>query len=281
MSGINTSLDYASLFNFSGTTTTTDSLLNTLYNFSATVTPTSALQSLQSAEANETQDVAQEAQQPSVQRDIATFTQAVQSATSVQQLLSNPTVLKVLLTANGLSDQVNYTALAQQALMSNPNDSNSLANTLSNTAWATAAKTYDFYDNGLSNIQQSSTIASIANAYAQQSWYNSLNATTPGLSNALIFRATAATDATSVDAILGNSVLRSVVTTALGLPEEIALQPLEAQETAITSRMDITQLQNPTFVDQFLQKYMIAEATSASSSTTSSDIFSTIASLTA
>lgn len=281
MSGINTSIDYSSLFASTSGTSTTSTLLNTLYNYSATATPTSSLEALQNAETNETKDVALEAKDSTVARDIATFTKAVQSATSVTQLLSNPTVLKVLLTANGLSDQTSYTALAQKTLMSNPNDSSSLANTLSNTSWATATKAYDFYDNGLSNIQQSATIASITNAYTEAVWRNSLDATTPGLSNALTFRSTVATQGTTVDAILGNSALRDVVTTALGLPLELAIQPLNEQEKAITSRLDITKFQDPKYVDQFIQQYLIAKATNASSSTTSSDIFSTITSLTA
>ncbi len=280
MSGINSSINYISLFNVSSGST--DPLLNTLYNFAATNTPSGALNALQNAETNETKDVALEAQQPSIARDVANFTKAVQGAASVKQLLSNPTVLKVLLTANGLSDQISYTALAQKALMSNPSNSSSLANTLSNTNWASAAKAYNFYGNGLSNIQLPSTIASITSAYTETMWRQSLDATTPGLSNALTFR-TSASAATSVMAILGNSVLRDVVTTALGLPLEIALQPIEAQEKAISTQFDVTKLQDQKFVDKFIQQYLVAKATTASTtaSTTPTDPMSLISSLTA
>ena len=47
--------------------------------------------------------------------------------------------------------------------------------------------------------------------------------------------------------------LRTVVTTALGIPLQIAFQPLEAQERAITSQLDISQLQDPKFVETFAQ----------------------------
>ena len=265
MSGIISSINYASLFNTSSASTS--SLLNTLYNFSSTATPTSAINALQNAETNETKDVALEAKQPAIVRDIATFTQAVKSATSVKQLLSNPTVLKVILTANGLSDQIPYTALAQKALMSDPSNSSSLANQLSNTNWASATKAYNFFSNGLSKIQQPATIASITNAYTETMWRQSLDASTPGLSNALTFRASASA-ATSTLQILGNSVLRDVVTTALGLPLEIALQPIEAQQKAISTQLDITKLQDPKFVDQFIQKYILAKVAAAASAAT-------------
>jgi hypothetical protein len=56
------------------------------------------------------------------------------------------------------------------------------------------------------------------------------------------------------------------VTTALGLPLEIAVQPLEAQEKAITSQLDISQFKSPKFVEQFIQRYLVAEAANATSS---------------
>jgi len=70
----------------------------------------------------------------------------------------------------------------------------------------------------------------VTNAYAEVTWRNSLDAATPGLSNALTFRSEAST-ITSVDQILGDPVMRTVVTTALGVPEEIAFQDLTAQRT--------------------------------------------------
>ncbi|HEY6433742.1 MAG TPA: DUF1217 domain-containing protein [Acetobacteraceae bacterium] len=220
---------------------------------------------LDNAEQNETQEVKATAEQPAVARDIAAFAKAVQTATSPQQLLDNPTAMKVLLTANGLGDQLNYTALAQKALLSNVNDPKSLANTLSNTQWKSVAQTYDFANKGLSIIQNAKVISTITNAYAEVTWRQSLDASTPGLSNALTFRAEAGS-VTKVDQILGDPILRTVVTTALGIPEQIAFQPLEAQEKAITNRLDISKLQNPQFVETFAQRYLITMAGSSSAS---------------
>jgi hypothetical protein len=215
------------------------------------------VQALQTAQRNQTQDVAMTAAQPAVARDIAAFTSAVQSATSPAQLLANPTVMNVLLTASGMSDQIGYTALATQALLSNSADPNALVNQLSDTRWLTVNQTYNFATQGLSVIQTPSVIATITNGYAEQTWLQSLNTATPGLSNALTFLSQAS-GITSVDQILGNSVLRSVVTTALGIPIQIALQDLNAQQQAITSQLDITQFQDPKFVQSFADRYLIA-----------------------
>ncbi|MBW4090801.1 MAG: DUF1217 domain-containing protein [Proteobacteria bacterium] len=254
----------------SGSSGTTASLLGAIYNTGTTgvsLGSQNPITALTNAETNQTQDIKATAAEPAVQRAITAFTKAVQTATSPQQLLSNPAVMQVLMTANGLADQIPYTALAQKTLLSNVNTPTSLANQLTDTRWKPVVQTYDFANKGLSVIQNPSVISTITNAYAEITWRNSLNAATPGLSNALTFVANAKT-ATQVDQILGDPTLRSVVTTTLGIPLQIAFQPLEAQQKAITSQLDITKLQDPKFVQQFAQRYLIAMAKSASTSST-------------
>ena len=271
----------SALFNTgSGSQSAADGLLQILYGGGAqqgvNTDPSQSLQALSQAQANQTQDIRATAQQPAVQRAITQFTAAVKSATSVQQLLSNPNFLQVFLTANGLGDQIQYTALSQKALMSNPSDSSSLANQLANTSWQSVVKTYDFADKGLSVIQQPQVLSTIANAYAEVTWRQSLDATTPGLSDALTFRQEAS-GITSINQILGDPVLRTVVTTALGIPEQIAFQPLEAQEKAISSQLDISKFNDPHFVETFTQRYLIAAAQQASTNSGSTQDLASLA----
>lgn len=244
-------------------TTGTDAastLLSTLYGQSGSGTSSAAdsLAALRGAETNSAKEIAAQAKDPAVSRDVVAFRAAVANATDAKSLLGNAGFMKVFLTANGLSDQIAYPALAQKALMSDPSDTSSLASKLSDTRWKTLSKTYDFAS-GLGNLKKSGVLDTLASGYAEVTWRQSLDDATPGLSNALTFRAQASS-ITGVDQILGDSVLRNVVTTALGLPLEIALQPLEAQEKAITSRLDLSKLQDSKFVEGFTQKYLIASA---------------------
>jgi hypothetical protein len=252
---------------------TSNNLLTTIYstsNGTATVS-SDPLGALAQAEANSAKDIAQTEAQPQVARDIATFRAAVASAKTPQALLQNPTVLKVLLTANGLGDQTAYTALAQKALLSDTSDTSSLADQLPNTAWKAAASTFDFAKSGLSVIQDPSVLDTLASGYAEVLWRQSLDTTTPGLSNALTFRADAST-ITSADQILADSSLRSVVLTALGIPATIAFQDISAQENAITTRLDISQFKDPKFVEQFAQRYLIQNnITNSDGSTTATN----------
>ena len=269
-----------SLFQTSGYTT--DPLLAALYGGGAgsagVASGIDPVTALNNAAKNETTQVAAVEKQPQVARDIAAFQAAVAGAKTPAALLANPAALKVLLTANGLGDQVGYTALAQKALLSDTSKTGSLASTLSDPQWLATAQTFDFANKGLSVLKNPAVLASVVNGYAEVTWRQGLDAATPGLSNALDFRARAST-ITSVDQILGDPTFRAVVTTALNIPEQIAFQPLEAQEKAVSSQVDISKFKNQAFVDQFTQRYLVASSTAASSSGGSSSGGSSITSL--
>lgn len=234
------------------------------------------VQALATAERTQPQAVKATAAQPAVQHTVAAFTAAVNSAKSVKQLLSNPAVMNVLLTAHGMSDQIGYTALATKALTSNPVDPMALVNRLTDTRWKTLAQTYNFAGGGLKAIQNPKTIAAIAQSYAQATWQAGQDSMTPGLSNALAFKAKAP-KITTVDQILGDKALRTVVTTALGIPAQIAFQTLGAQENAISSRIDIKKFQDPKFVETFAQRYLVANAADPTSTSSSTPGLTTLA----
>jgi len=272
-----TSINVASLFPASASAgTAAAQILQALYGSGSSATSGTGdgnpITALQEAQANQTTDIAKEAKTPTVQLAIQAFTKAVNSATSIKSLLSNPDFLKVFLTANGLGSETGYTALAQQALLSNPSDSSSLANKLvtTNSAWLSTVQTYDFAKNGLAAVQNAKVIATISNGYAEVQWRESLDQQTPGLSNALYFLANASS-LTTPDQILGNSVARTVVSTAFGIPEQIAYQPLQAQEQAISSHVDFSKLSDPHYVQSITDQYLVQlqAGSSASASDTS------------
>lgn len=215
------------------------------------------LTDLRLAQRNQTAEVARTAKDPVVARDIATFKKAVAEAGSIDAALGNPAVLKVLLTANNLGAQVPYAGLAKRVLLSDPADPAGLARKIGNAAWLNAAKTYDFKKNGLAKLQDPAVVATLTDAYAQVAWRQSLDKATPGLGNALAFLQQAKSAKTALD-VLGDPINRAVITTALGIPKEIAFQPLTAQENAITARLDVKKLQDPKFVANLTSRYLLA-----------------------
>ena len=52
--------------------------------------------------------------------------------------------------------------------------------------------------------------------------------------------------------------LRSVITTALGIPEQIVNQDTAAQTSAISSRLNLSKLQDPNYVNSLTDQYLLA-----------------------
>ena len=280
MSGFVSGLNYSLLFagsNPSDGGSSASDILATLYGGGAAagaagIASGNPILALQEAEQNQTKDVQQEAKNPIVVRDLAAFAQGVANAHDIATALQNPNVMKVLLTANGMADQLQYTALATKALLANPSDPKSLVNQLSDTRWKTLAQTYNLGSKGLAGLQDPQVQAQLTSSYEQVTWLNSLDQTTPGLAQAIQFKQQAS-KITSVDQVLGNPTNWAVVLTALGIPQQIAFQDLTAQEQAVSSRLDVAKLQDPKFVNTLTDQYLLAmqQQSQGTSSTPSLD----------
>jgi hypothetical protein len=215
------------------------------------------IEALARAKSGETSEVALVAAKPQVKRDIAQFAQALATAETPAQLLANPAALRVLLTASGLGDQTSNTVAATRALLSDPSEAGSSTNSPSDTRWLIVNQTYSFAEKGLSVLKDPGTVDVIAEGYAEELWRTNLDQTTPGLSNAMAFQHRAST-ITSVEQVVGDPTLRAVVSTAPGMPEQIASQPEGSLEKAILAHVDLTKFKDPSFVDQLTEHYLIA-----------------------
>jgi hypothetical protein len=107
----------------------------------------------------------------------------------------------------------------------------------------------------------------IANGYAEVTWRQSLDATTPGLSDALTFQSEAGT-ITSPSQILSDTVLFNVVTTAFNIPQQIIYQDQGAQEQAIASQLDFSRLRDPNYVNAITDQFLVNTQQQNSSATT-------------
>ena len=96
------------------------------------------------------------------QRDIAVFKRAIAKAKTIGEALDNPAVMKVLLTANGLADQVPYPGLAKKVLLSDPNDPNALVNRMGSARWKSVVKAFDFAKAGIDALKDPGALDAVA-----------------------------------------------------------------------------------------------------------------------
>jgi len=247
----------ASLFGGSAGTSSTGDAVSAL----------AALKAAQQAGA-ETRGVAAEKKDPVTITALKQFETAVTKAKDVKGALQDPRVLAVLLPALGLADQASYPGLVQKALLADPKDPKGLLADL-DTRFKDAAATLNLKTKGLAGLQDPAVKAKLADAYVQYQYQVGLDDKNAGISDALYFIQNAA-DTTNVYGILGNAVMRRVVTAALGLPSAVAVQPVETQARAITARLRLDDLQDPQKVQQLAQRYVMAQAGDATSSSAGS-----------
>jgi hypothetical protein len=232
-----------------------------------------------SAAGAEEKGVAQTAKDASVKLALARFTEGISRAKDIEAALRDPRVSAVLLPALGLPDAVDMPGLAVRALMSNPSDSNSVAAKLSvgDPRWKSAAATLNLAARGMDALRDPAIQKKLSDRYTAYQWRLSKDNEAGGISDALYFEQRMASGpAPTAYEVLGDAVLRRVVTGALGLPESIAIQEVETQARAITSRLDLSKLTDPKQAAKLAERYVM-NAAGSNTGTSGSAILSLFA----
>jgi len=210
------------------------------------------------AERNEARDLVAARNSPEVKRDIARFEKVLAKAKTIDEFLNDPVARKVFMRANGLGDQADYVGLVKKALTADLNDKNSLPYQLgyANRAWIETAVKYNFKLFGVLSLKTEAAKKEIIDAYVGEARLDRLDQTLPGLGTAVMFKKQAASFDSPIK-ILGSALAREVVTVAFGIPAQIAVQSIKAQEKAVASRMDAKKLAEPAYANSVAQRYLI------------------------
>lgn len=132
----------------------------------------------------------------------------------------------------------------------------------------------------LGSLSDPKMLEILTNGFTKYEYRTGLSDANPGMANAIYFSENAKT-VKSVYDILGNGVMRRVVLGALGIPDQVAIQPVETQARAVLARLKLADLQDPIKVRGMAERYLMAQADKAAGSAANgaSDPFSAIAGL--
>jgi len=200
------------------------------------------------------------ATEPQQKRAMDQFKRAVGRAPDVRTALRDPRVLQVITTALGIPEGINQGGLATRVLLSDLSDGRSLANTLGDKRWKSAAETMQLAKRGLAALRDPQLQAGLADGLRRAQWNQNLEAEQAGLGDAVLFRERAMAVDSNIYAVLGDPIIRRVVTGALGLPPQIAIQSVEAQARAVSARLDIRKLEDPKEVQRLAERYLMNRA---------------------
>jgi len=150
----------------------------------------------------------------------------------------------------------------KKALTQDPSTKTAIVNSLTNSKFKTADQDLQLY-NGLTNLQDPATIQALITNFQSNTFEQGIASTDQNVANARYFAKNvasavkaASTTTNAIFSILGDSVMRDVVTTALGFPKQLAVLPVADQAAAISKRLNVQQFSNPTFVSQFVSRYL-------------------------
>ena len=177
-----------------------------------------------------------------VDRDVKSFKEQIGSVKTTDELFKNRRLMSFVLTAYGLETELNFMGRMKGVLMSDLTNPASTANILKDSRYREIAGDLRMFKTGLDTIKSTATVDKVVERYVAAQYELSISKDAPALREARYFAKNIG-KVTNVYEILGDNVLRKVVTATLGLPEQIAIQPIETQAELIKRRLDLKQFQ--------------------------------------
>ncbi|MSP49088.1 MAG: DUF1217 domain-containing protein [Alphaproteobacteria bacterium] len=178
-----------------------------------------------------------------VKKEIEYFQKKVGEVKTVDDFLKDPKLLAFAATAFGLEGDIKYPARLKKVLKESLTDEKALANKLIDPRYKEMAKFFGFGNVQLTKIKLNLTQTDLIDRYTTAAFEKAQGKTNPALRDALYFERKIGGVQNGYD-ILGDSVLRAVVTYTLGLPPQIAVQSVEKQKQLIEQKLDIKKFQN-------------------------------------
>ena len=198
----------------------------------------SALALFKQIRKNEVQYRQQFQNRADVQKEIENFKKQASKVKDVDALVKDRKVLGVLLSAFGLEGEINNPGKLKAIINSDPTDVNSFANRLNDPRFGQLAAFIDAPNKDLLNLVTASKQQEVIDKFLTNEFQKNVGAQNPAVRDAFFFL----NKINSVDStfgILGDLPLRTIVTTTLRLPPQIAKQSVEKQAALIEAKFDI------------------------------------------
>jgi len=176
-----------------------------------------------------------------VQKNITKFQASAEKLTKLDDLLDDRQTLEFVLTAFGLESEIGNPGKLKAIFNSDKDDPNSYANRLADPRYAELAKFFNVANEGVSKFKDPDAQTEIIDKYLTNAFEISLGNENPAAREAVYFLRKINQVDSSVE-ILGDIALRNIVTTALGLPAQIANQSVLRQEALLDAKLDFDKL---------------------------------------
>jgi len=173
-----------------------------------------------------------------VQKEIEDFKKAAAKVETVDDLVKDRKVLGVLLSAFGLESELNNPGKLKAIINSDPTDVNSFANQLNDPRFGQLAEFLDIPNKDFLNLVTASKQQEVIDKFLTNEFEKDVGLQNPAVRDAFFFLREVNTLNSTFD-VLSNLPLRTIVTSTLRLPPEIARQSVDKQAALIEAGFDI------------------------------------------
>ncbi len=195
------------------------------------------------------------ASDPTVKEQTAYYKANIGNVKTPADLVNNYRLFSYVMTAYGLGDMTSYgKGLIEKVLEQGTYSQNDLAYTLNNPQVLALAQTFNFTADGTSTTSSTAVQSTVVSNYVEQTLESNQGQSDPGVQLALYFQQNAS-KITSSYSILADKNLLTVVQTALGISPYTSMENIDTQANMISNKLNITDLQDPTKLKKFIEKF--------------------------
>lgn len=203
---------------------------------------------------NMTRTLALKAAEPSVALETKHFLATIPKVKTVDAFLKNTRAFTYAMNAFGLGDMAYAKGYMRKVLTEGITDKKSFANRLNDERFVAFAKAFDFDNYGPLTTSRTKARQDVADAYVRQTLEIDAGAANEGVRLALYFEREAP-KVKSAYGLLADPALWKVLKTVYGFPTAMASAAIEKQAAAITQRLDLSDLQDPTKLDRLIRRF--------------------------
>ncbi|MCB1463491.1 MAG: DUF1217 domain-containing protein [Nitratireductor sp.] len=195
------------------------------------------------------------ARKPMVSRETEYYLSKIGSIDSLDAFMADSRVFNYAMEAYGLGDMSYAKAFVRKLLEEGIDNSDSLANELTDQRYYKFAQDFNFARYGETTTTFERTRSGTVEKYHQQQMEVAAGNDNEGARLALYF-ARKADEIDSPYDILADKALMEVVYTAFGIPSETSSQSIEKQAALIEDKLDLDSLSDPEELETFLQRFV-------------------------
>lgn len=194
--------------------------------------------------------------QPSVARDLVTFSEDITSIKSVDDLMNNHTVLTMVLSAFQLESEIDKPAMVEKILTEPPTDDESLVNRLAEPRWTKLANAMYSLNSDPDFFQKQENVDAILTGYRTNEYEKFEGENADGVREAMYFKRLASGIET-IEQIIADTAMMHVVRVSLGLPESFQALSYDQQKERLEDMFDPADLQDPDKIDEIINRFLI------------------------